>query len=115
MRDHTDCRKSFYHTTAAYYWKNLPGFPDRIFDEVMVGMYHDDGGTSGEFAITWEWLGDSKVIRLKAFNDSWSALAQCSDLIEYMETLDENYVEPEEFIAKLVEMGYKDLTAREPK
>ncbi len=55
MKNYNGFKRGFYHTGAQYYaqgdmLKLLMG-RDEV-DEIMIGMYHDDGGTAGEFAIT---------------------------------------------------------------
>ena len=110
-KDHSNTHKAFVHSTEAWYYDAIAQDLDWV-DEVVVGMFADDGCTSGEFIFRWERLAGSIVVRLYAFNDAWSALRNCSDLIDWMAEVDELNPCPEEFCAALKEMGYKDITAR---
>ncbi|MDE1407021.1 hypothetical protein [Bacillus licheniformis] len=49
-------------------------------DEITIGLYSEDEGTEGEFAI--KWFKDEELgARLEAYDDSWFILNQCLDLI----------------------------------
>ena len=62
--------RGFIRTSRAYYAKAF----SNENTNVMVGIYHEGGGTSGEFEFEWVPLGDREVVRIKAFNDSWAIL-----------------------------------------
>jgi hypothetical protein len=61
----------------------------------------------------WECLSDEVVMRLKAYNDGWSALVNMPELLEYMKGIDDENIPIEQFVKKLIELGFKDLTQRE--
>lgn len=107
MKDHSGCRRAFYWSTKAYYHQ-----PD-MQPEVMFGMFHSDGSTSGEMAMRWKSLGGKPVPRLQVFNDAWSALALFPDLIERLGDLDSEVITEEEFVKLLLDCGFEDITQYE--
>jgi hypothetical protein len=82
-------------------------------DEVLLGFYCPDGGTSGEFSIKWRELGNRMVPYLKAFDDSWSALHNFSDVIAALAKLDATNPTVDQVASVLVKCGVKDATPRE--
>jgi hypothetical protein len=89
--------------------KNNPTATERV----MVGMYHPDGGTSGEFEVEWIVLQQQKCAKLKSFEDSWSALWLFKDLIEKMSEIDSDKIQEPEFCKLLDSLGIIDITAYE--
>jgi hypothetical protein len=105
--------KGYYRLATAWYAKaNLDCAPN-LKDEIMIGFYPSVGaGTFGEFAIRWlntEPTGP----RLEVYDDAWAVLWHCRDLLAALELLDSQNATPDEIEAKLQELGYKDLTAKE--
>ena len=100
--------RGFHHFNEAYYAKNVR-LPEGVSDEIMVGLYDTDGGTTGEFAIRWVNVSGREVPQLQAFSDSWKALGEFKDLLTVMENI-EGYVTPEKFCKLLVSLGVVDLT-----
>lgn len=82
-------------------------------DEIMLGYYCPDGGTSGEFSIKWRELANRNVPYLKAYDDSWSALAGFTDVIQELKKLDGTDPTVEQVAQVLVACGVKDATPRE--
>lgn len=108
MKDHTDCEKGFYHVSKAYYSDILK---NRDYDdEITIGYYHPDGGTTGEFNLRWENLGGEECCRLIAWDDSWHALSEMPELISFLADMDGECVSPDEICESLKEMGFTDLT-----
>lgn len=112
MKDHSECKRGFYHVSKSSYadgktWKN------EEFDEITMGFYHPDGGTTGEFSIVWRMLGGEAVPQLRAFDDSWSALLGFEDLLEKLADQDGRAPSPEAVKAMLRGLGVEDLTPYE--
>jgi len=112
MKDHTGCERAFHQSSRAWYTEHLP-LDAGIFDEFMVGMYHPEGGSTGEFKIIFQNLGGDIVPRLCAYDDSWDALFNMGDLLESMADADDKNISPEEFRKLLVLLGFKDITSTE--
>lgn len=108
---HAECRREFRVYTQSWYSRDVPMEAD-LAEEIMVGMYHPEGGTSGEFALRWVSIGGRPVARLEAFDDSWSALQKFGDLLAWMATVDGDNVTPEQVAAAMREMGIVDATTR---
>ena len=111
-RDHSECKREFYHVSKSIYadgktWKNGE------FDEITLGFYHPDGGTTGEFSIVWMMLGGEAVPQLRAFDDAWSALAEFGDVLDRLAEHDGENLSPEAVIALLKECGVEDATPYE--
>lgn len=109
MKNHDGDKRQFYHLSKAWYAAANLTNPD-ILDEITIGFFSPDGGTSGEFVIRWRKLGDSFAARLEAFDDSWDALSNFKDLIDKLAELDETNPTPDEIAALLVECGIEDAT-----
>lgn len=108
MTDHSDDCRGFYVLSEAWYSKRLP----EREAEIMVGFYHPDGGTSGEFAIRWVDIGAYKAPRLEVFNDSWETLTHFSDLLQELAKLDGKRPVVDDVKAILIQIGLKDRTER---
>jgi len=107
MKQHEGCIRGYHRSSKAWYAK--ANNKDRI--EVTFGMYLEGDGTSGEMTMEWVELANKQCARLKAFEDSWSALALFTDLIQKMGEVDSEGIQEEEFCKMLDECGFKDLTA----
>jgi hypothetical protein len=81
-------------------------------DEITLGFYSPDGGTSGEFAIRWEQLSGKIIARLKAYEDSWSALANFNDVLQKLAELDGTEPDVETVAEVLKSCGVIDATPR---
>ncbi|CAM5559374.1 hypothetical protein [Eoetvoesiella caeni] len=75
-------------------------------EQIYVGLYAVEGGTRGEFSVVWS---DNNTISLNAYNDSWKVLEQFQDFLALLAKLDGVDITPDEFQAKLVELGYRKL------
>ena len=109
MGKHEGCFKAYYRTDKAYYADAVMHIGGKKEAEIMVGFQHPEGGTTGEFAFVWTELG----CQLKAFDDSWDALYNFPELLEYMASVDSERISPDDFEEKLKELGIKDVTKRE--
>jgi hypothetical protein len=109
MRDHTGCIRGYYRSTKAYYAKNLQD--DNL--NVMFGMYHPEGGSSGEMKMEWVDIGSKKTPQLQVFDDAWDALGLFPDLITELATLDSKDINDDEFCIVLDRLGFKDITPYE--
>lgn len=89
-----------------------PKYESTGHDEITMGFYCPDGGTSGEFTIAWAPLGDRLVPRLKAFDDSWSALALFSDVVQKLAEIDGTNPSVEQVADILKSCGVVDKTER---
>ena len=109
MGDHENCKRQFIQLSRAWYAETfLPN--SRLNDEVTVGMYHPEGGTTGEFAIRWSEIGGKIVPMLCAFDDAWDALMMFRDVLEVMASVNDQNVTPDRFCELLIECGVEDAT-----
>jgi len=106
MNKHKDCKRGFIQLSRAWYADAcLKGI-----DDITIGFYHPEGGTTGEFSIKWEKLGGKVVPKLTAFDDAWDALLNFKDLLELMATVDSQNITPNEFCILLRSLGIEDRT-----
>lgn len=113
---HDGMIRGFYHLSESWYGEaNLKRTcANDMVDSVAIGFYEDNGesGTTGEFAVTWNMLGNKLVPFLKVYDDAWDALAFFSDVLAEMAKLDDKNTSPQEFCEMLKRQGIKDLTKR---
>lgn len=109
MTNHDGCKRAYIRSSKAHYSAYLPKENIRV----MVGMYHPEGGTSGEFEFEWVILNGKGCARLKAFEDSWSALWLFKDLLEKMSEIDSEEIQEPEFCQLLDSLGVIDITEYE--
>jgi len=109
MKDHTGKKRQFIQISRAWYASvSLP--QDEKIEVVMIGFYDSNGGTTGEFQVSWEYLGDKLVPCLSAFDDAWNALLHFNDLLKALADIDGENISPDEFCRLLVNLGIEDAT-----
>lgn len=113
MKKHKGCVKGFYHLSKTWYGPSI--LDAKTVDKISIGFYHPDGGTTGEFEISWYNMAGESVPRLLVFDDGWSALANMPELVSLLESVDDQNITPDEMATKLVDVGIKDMTQREEK
>ena len=111
MSKHDGGVRSFHHTSAAWYGESAMKCTS-YDDEIIIGIYHAEGGTTGEFIVRWMQLGGESTPQLQAFNDSWEVLGlRFNDLLFAMAEIDDKRVTPDEFCELLKGLGIEDWTA----
>lgn len=108
MRNHDGCKRGYVRSSRTWYAKNRN---ENI--SVLVGMYHPDGGTSGEFVFEWIPLSGKLCCQLSSFEDSWSALLKFGDLLNEMGKIDSQLIQEPEFCQLLDSLGIIDITEYE--
>lgn len=106
--------RGFVHCSEAYYGlQQSPGHP--VLDVLMVGVYHPEGGTSGEFSVSWLNLKNAGevMVQLEVTNDAWGILPIFQDVLNWMARLGGRSPSPQEFADALRNLGVTDLTPRE--
>lgn len=107
----TDGKRAYVRSNKVYYAHILK--PDDV--SVSVGIYHPDGGTSGEFTIRWHDLRRANLCaRLEAFEDSWNVLhLHFQDLLAKMAEAGSREIQESEFCKLLDSLGIVDITEYE--
>ena len=109
---HEGCKRQFIHLGRAWYGAaNLKG--GEVLDEVFMGFYDAEGGTTGEFSVRWTMLGRKPTAELRAFDDAWSALWAFGDVLARLAELDGTNPTPAAVCAVLGECGVEDVTPTE--
>ncbi len=102
-------KRGFYHVSKAWYADSaLKG--REYTDEVIFGLYCDQGGTTGEMGVRWGDLENKNTPKLHCFDDAWAVLAGFKDVIDEMGKVDDQNIKPEEFCVILLKCGFEDLT-----
>jgi len=109
---HKGCCRAFTVRSQEWYAKCIDD-QERL-EEITIGMFDSAGGSTGNFTVYWTFIAQQAVPRLEAFDDSWNALWQFKDLLEWMASLDAvgRTPTPEIFIAKLKSLKILDRTTR---
>jgi hypothetical protein len=103
--------KGFSWLSKSYYAEpNLLGMDYK--DEIMVGVYHEGDGTTGEFGIRWYKIGSMELCpQVQIFEDSFQvAFQECADLLAELVKLDGKNPQPEDIRDLLLKLGYRDTT-----
>ena len=112
MTDNAKPVRGFTIFTESTFAASVPIGPG-CAEEITIGLYHADGGTTGEFSVCWLKIGDKIFPRLEAHTDSWSALLLFADVLKTVgATSHSNPITPREFVATLTQLGVVDLTVR---
>ena len=111
MKNHADCERGFSIHSESWYSKNLRDA--ETLDEITVGMYHREGGTTGEFCVRWTMLAGNPTPKLEVFDDAWSALHRFSDMLAWMASVDDQNISPQAFAEALRGLEITDRTNRE--
>jgi hypothetical protein len=103
--------KAYIRSSKAWYADSLKN--ENI--QLSVGIFHEGDGTTGEFIVEWVPLGgvEKGCPKLCAFDDSWSALWECRDMLQMMKEIDDQNIQEPEFCKMLDELGYRDDTEYE--
>ena len=98
--------------SRSYYSKTSP-LHDNAIDEIMFGVYHEEGGTSGEAAIRWYTLGGKLALLLEMFDDGMLLLDRASVFMESLRAfcVKERTPTCSEVESILLISGFKDNTA----
>ena len=93
------------------YWSSRAYYKS-VYDKptINLGVYYEDGGTTGEFDLTWYELGDRLVARLQMFNDAWALLADMAPVFAALSELDGKEPTEQEVFDLLLSVGVKDIT-----
>ena len=105
------CIRAYHRSSKAWYASAPFGGHLIESEEVMFGMYHPQGGTSGEMSMRWKDLG-GRCCQMAVYGDAFATLAQFTDLLQALADKDQHMTEPE-FCAILDKCGFEDITAYE--
>lgn len=107
---HEGCVRGFVVLSESWYSESYA--TNDIVDEISVGMYYPNDGTTGEFCIRWRRIAGNSVPRLEVYDDAWDALHRFGDMLAWMASQDGQNVSPQAFADALRSMGVEDLTRR---
>lgn len=105
-----ECKRQFIVSSQAWYAGSCNLKPGE--DEILLGMYHPEGGTTGEFSIKWTMVGNQMTPCLRAYDDSWSALYEFSDMLQELAKLDGTNPSVDVVVTALLNCGVEDATPR---
>jgi hypothetical protein len=112
MSKHDDGFRGFSVLSEAWYGKYTLARNDDVSEEIMLGIYHPEGGTTGEFAIRWMKVGERFTPRLEVFHDAWDAMWRFADVLEGLASMDGQRPKPDRVTHLLRTLGIKDRTDR---
>lgn len=128
---HKEGAAGFYHTGGAWYAEGA--LRNRDFDDqIMIGFYHEDGGTTGEFSLNFGTFRHvtpgGRWMRLNVFTDGLNALLNMPTLLVALAKYDPrssmppvnnttaiDCPTPQEIIDLLLSLGFQDRTDRKPR
>lgn len=83
--------------------------PGRI-DDVMFGLYYRSGGAVAEMSMTWEELRGDTAASIKCYDDAFTLLSECGEVLTALAYRKNHSINPSEFCALLKECGFEDWT-----
>jgi hypothetical protein len=95
--------KGFYIYSRSWYAQ--AGHPK----EIMIGLYHPEGGCTAEFGIRWFEQGGRSVPRLEIFDDAWKFFFQLQEL-RALAQFDQKNATEQQIVDFLLKSGFTDLT-----
>jgi glutamyl-tRNA synthetase len=101
--------KSFTHYRACDWAAGAPVSEHEI-DKVFI-EYTDDELT-GSFEVNWARIGGSITPSFQIFNDCWGMIGRMPELFDLMSRLHDEDTSPDDFVNKLLDLGYTDKTPR---
>lgn len=108
MSNHNDCKRGFSWFDKAWYAGTARADEQ---PHITFGLYHPEGGTTGEMQMVWEDIGRQPLTpRLCVFDDAWTALASFDDLLRAMAETDGQCITQEQFVEMLLACGFEDMT-----
>lgn len=115
MNKHEGCTRGYRHLSKSWHGPYTLAHSKRnLVDEIMIGMYDvEEGGTTGEFSVEWNRLGDRVVPQLKVYDDAWDALLEFQDMLEAMKLHDDKTISPDEFCDILEDCDIINMTSTE--
>lgn len=112
--------REYRHLSKTWYGEaSLNAMKDeKIEDQILIGMYDEDGGTDGEFAISWIDFHNDRVPspRIEIFDDAWKvAFHMFGDVLMELAKYDRGNIPPEKVCGILKSCGIVDATEYEGK
>jgi len=105
----TDWNFGFNQFSKNHYYQNIKDKFDFI-DTIHIGNYHTEGGCQYEFRVEWKLLSNDVGAFIQLFDDAWQFMDQILPVIDMLKSFNGRTPTPNEFAAKLIEMGLKDLS-----
>lgn len=112
LRERVHRMKGFTVFTEAW-WAESQRPQEGAAEEIMVGDYDPDGGTTGEFAVRWYNLQGRLTPRVEMFHDSWQLFREWPEFFDALAHISYFSAQPEYFRVWLEAQGFKDMTPRE--
>ena len=106
--NHAGARRRYTHLKRS--WYGQAAHERDVVDKVTFGLYHADGSTESELAVTWLAVGDKTFAQLVAFSDSWKVLASLTDVIVALGELEGTAPSVETFCTLLDRHSFEDAT-----
>ena len=106
--NHAGARRRYTHLKRSWYGQAVR--KRGVIDKVTFGLYHADGSTESELAVSWLAVGDKTFAQLVAFSDSWKVLASLTDVVIALEEFRGTAPSAETFCALLDRHGFEDAT-----
>ncbi len=108
MSKHKGCKRQFTQMSRSWYAEACKR--EGVTDEIMIGHYHPDGGTTGEFTIKWVILGGKPEARLEVFSDAWDSFSRFQSFQGMLADMDGTNPTPQEICDALKKCGVEDVT-----
>ena len=110
---HEGSEKGFVRTSKAWYASAALG---HLTEDFTIGFYHQDGGTTGEFSISFEDRADTTFVRLNVHDDAFHALLCMPELLVRLAEHDFHHgtrarITPDLLEEILLELGFTNRTA----
>jgi hypothetical protein len=105
---------SYIHFNETWYANALTNRRRDCVDEVTLRVHTDDDEIIGEVQVRWYKIGKTLSPRLEVYDDEWAVLPCMSSTFKALATYTGMDLSPDHFIQVLRNLGYEDVTEKEP-
>lgn len=95
--------------SESFYFNSLKNFKDHK-EEIHIGYYCLEGGTTGEFSLGWSEIDGNLKMKATVFSDGYNAFSEF--LVVFNDFTDTPNPTPEIVLMALKKHGAKDFTKR---
>lgn len=99
-------KKRYYRFSKQSYAKAFK-LPDKVSEAITVGIYDNDGKTTGELEIKWTELMGATAPVLSVYDDAWNLFQEMPELFKALSKKNDQNLAPDQLEELLESLGYE--------